>query len=146
MKHPMCRATIRDDVLTLNRWRPGLLERVEVPDGVVLADLTVLNGDELLVEWVGGGAAAGVVLEWAVVVGYRRVWLPEQVVDVGDSLVPETEAEVTCPTCGVTWSDGSPDFWAGVRRYGYFPGVCMACNGSLPEWRLAVRSASEDAT
>jgi hypothetical protein len=146
MQEPMCRVTIRDDVLTLNRWRPGLLDVVEPPPGVALADVTLLSPGELLVEWVAGGSAPEALLAWAELVGYSRVWLPDQVVDFPDSLVPVGEAEVECPTCGITWTDCSPDFWAGVRRYRYFPGSCLACNGSLPEWQLPVRFASEEAT
>jgi hypothetical protein len=149
MQHPMCRATIRDGSLTLNSWAPDLFRSVDAPQGTVLADLTALSPGELLVEWVGGGEAADAVLAWARLVGYTRVWLPDDVVDFEDTLVALAEAEVECPTCGMCWANSSPDFWATVRRSGYFPPTCPACNGSLPEWGFAepaVRSVEDTST
>lgn len=143
---PMCRATIRDGVLTLNRWRPILHGCFEPAAGVAIADLTVLSPRELLVEWIVAGDDEEILLEWAQLVGYTRVWLPARLVELEASLVPDGAAEVECPTCGTVWSQGSPDFWANLRRLGYFPGSCLACGGSLPEWRATVRCVPDDST
>jgi hypothetical protein len=85
------------------------------------------------------------VLGWGELVGYRRVWLPEEVVDFGDGRSSEGCAVTTCPTCGSTWDDESHEFWLMVRGQGYFPGHCPICNGSLPEWEPAARSEEEAA-
>jgi hypothetical protein len=56
-------------------------------------------------------------------------------------------AEATCPTCGLPWRDDTVEFWERVRRDGAFPGFCLACGGSLPEWTVAaVRSRDVAAT
>ena len=155
MRHPdlpWARAVVRDGRITLHEWRPGLMtggpQRTVLAGlasrGVVLADLRCdmyEDGSlELRVEWIPAGvdpgAAAAAVVAWAEQVGYRRVWLPDRVVDLSDALFTGGRAEVTCPTCGLRWDDESPEFWAMVRGHGHFPDSCPACNGSLPEWDL----------
>ena len=85
---PTCRATIRDGLVTLNRWTPGLFGRGPEPAGfrtitAALADLR-FEDDELIVTpvprtpWSADAEAA--ILRWAPTVGYRRVWLPRRVV------------------------------------------------------------------
>jgi hypothetical protein len=151
---PFCRATVRGGRITLNIWEPGLVSGgpsrallAEVAEaGAVLADLTIIDEQrarELVVAFVPDGSgtpeAERALLDWAHVVGYRRVWLPTRLVELGATLSPAGEAEVTCPTCGRNWADASPDFWALVRGCGYFPPSCPACNGSLPEWNVVHR-------
>jgi hypothetical protein len=151
---PACRAAILGGEIILNRWSRSLLsggpERVGMRAiEASLADLRLL-GDELVVTpvprapWSAG--AQSTLLEWAAMVGYRRVWLPDQVVDLGRVLAPLARAGVRCPTCGATWEDDTVVFWERVRRNGWFPGVCLACGGSLPEWRSHATADRELAT
>ena len=145
---PWARAVIRDGRITLNPWKPGLM--TGGPDrpilaglrttGTMIADLACPAPEELVVRWIPDGsqegAAAETLLRWAERTGYTRVWLPDRVVDLGDSLFSGGRAEITCPTCRLEWDDESPDFWATVRSNGFFPATCPVCNGSLPEWEL----------
>jgi hypothetical protein len=160
---PWARAVIRDGRVTLNPWSSSLMTggpvravlRVLPADGVVLADLASEPGDdgreELVVCWVPAGRssppAEAALLRWAERVGYRRVWLPDAVVDFSDSLPTGGRMGSRCPTCGAQWDDESPAFWAMVRSQGRFPGSCPICNGSLPEWEpvagAAVRASRE---
>ena len=141
--HPACRAAIRDGQITLNRWSRSLLSGGPERAGMrtidaALADLRLL-GDELVVSpvphapWEAEAEAA--LLAWAVAVGYRRAWLPDRVVELDGEPVTLTRARVRCPTCSATWEDETVIFWERVRRAGGFPGICLACGGSLPEWR-----------
>jgi hypothetical protein len=78
-----------------------------------------------------------VLLAWARLVGYRRVWLPGRVADLDGELAQAAAATADCPTCGAHWEDATFGFWEGVRAAGWFPATCLACGGSLPEWSLA---------
>jgi hypothetical protein len=150
--HPTCRAAICDGHVTLNPWMPGLRGHGPEPSGfrtirAALADLTVLGEDDELivtpvprVPWTAEAEAA--LLEWAAVAGHRRVWLPGRVVTF-DAPAAVGHVAVDCPTCGAHWEDGEPAFWERVRRLGWFPGTCLACGGSLPEWSLAPAPATE---
>ncbi len=146
---PSLRATIAGGEITLNPHLAGTIcggpasmtfERLE---GVVLVDLAHAgeDADELVATVppnappVGGGARR-VLAEWAALVGYRRLWLPDGVLEL-EPPPPVGAAAVRCPTCTSVWADDSPGFWATVRANGHFPGYCPACSGSLPEWRLA---------
>jgi hypothetical protein len=142
---PTCRATIRDGLVTLNRWSPGLIAGGPEPTGLAtitaaLADLRMLGDGELIVTPVARvpwtEAAEEALLRWAASAGYRRVWLPDRVVDLDGVLAPAGTAAVECPTCGARWEDGGISFWERVREVGWFPGTCLACGGSLPEWSL----------
>ena len=156
---PWCRATIAQDTVTLNPWTPQLirggpasmtLERLAGAE-VALADLTA-EGDpgdeELFVRYVPRSPRTersdAALLAWAATVGYRRVWMPERVVDLDPGAEPIGLAETTCRCCRLLWRDDSDDFWHGVRQAGAFPGFCMACGASLPEWRVV--TADRDAT
>ena len=145
---PFLRATIAGGELTLNPPLTGTItggpaamtfERLR---DVVLVDLRHAGeDDEELVVTVPPNAppvdraARRVLSEWAALVGYRRLWLPDRVLELDPP--PTGTASVRCPTCASVWADGSPQFWAAVRRNGHFPGYCPACGGSLPEWRPA---------
>jgi hypothetical protein len=151
---PWARAVVRDGRVTLNAWAPSLMTGGpvramlrELPaDGVVIADLLSETRDdgreELIVRWVPDGRTSGpataAVLRWAERVGYRRVWLPDAVVDFSGALPTAGRVATACPTCGACWDDESPEFWTMVRQQGCFPGHCPICNGSLPEWEPAV--------
>jgi hypothetical protein len=158
--NPWCRATITARAITLNRWTPALIRggpRGMVLDrlggrGVTIADLARADGPgggELLVDPVTRGgwtAAEPTLLGWAATAGYRRVWLPDRVLDLDVAGADVGCASVTCPTCGLPWHDDTVEFWELVRREGAFPGFCLACGGSLPEWTVAVRSGDLPAT
>jgi hypothetical protein len=148
---PWCRATIAGDAVTLNPWTPQLIRGGPAAmslapleaTGVALADLYAEGEpgeEELVVRYVAPSPrpqdADAALVAWARTVGYRRVWLPEAVVDLDVAGAPVGAAATACPTCGLTWRDESPEFWRGVRRAGAFPGWCPACGGSLPEWRV----------
>jgi hypothetical protein len=148
--HPACRVAIRDGQITLNRWSRSLLSGGPERAGMrtidaALADLRLL-GDELVVTPVArapwGADAEAVLLAWAAVVGHRRVWLPGGVVDLSGELAPLARAGVRCPTCGASWEDDTVVFWERVRRDGWFPGRCLACGGSLPEWHCRAPSGA----
>lgn len=144
---PDYRATIRENRLTVVGWAPHLLssgpnakilaERAEA--GVTVADLRVPGSGEreLLVEYLAVAdrrRADRLLARWAESVGHTRVWFPDRLI-VLDSHRPLGAAEVECPTCGAGWQDSTPDFWAQVRRCGFFPSLCPICNGDLPQWR-----------
>lgn len=150
---PFARAVLRDGTLTLHRWMPqlitggpaaGALDRVEA----TLLDLTRLPEDELLVALVTptelrpGDEDA--LLRWAHAVGYRRVWLPDAVAEIDQSLPVLDRAHVRCRGCGAAWDDGRLEFWETVRERGSFPRGCLACGGTLPQWEP--RSAAEGRT
>jgi len=148
---PWARAVIRHGRITLNPWSPSLMSGGPARSvlarlrhaGTVIADLRSQlhdsGGEELIVEWVPAGAATAAaeaaLLAWAERVGYVRIWLPDRVVDLADTLFAGGRAATTCPTCGLVWDDESADFWAMVRSQGFFPAACPVCNGSLPEWQ-----------
>jgi hypothetical protein len=146
------RATIAGGRLTLNpplrgtiRGGPASMMFARL-DGVVLVDLRDAgeDDDELVATPPPnapaiGRAARRVLTDWAALVGYRRLWLPDAVVDL-DPPPPVGIATVRCPTCASGWADSSESFWAMVRRNRHFPGYCPACGGSLPEWSRAKRA------
>jgi hypothetical protein len=106
----------------------------------VFADLACPDDDELLVIFVLRDSATewarDALLAWAAVVGYRRVWLDDRVVDLTADPAVVGRARVRCPTCGARWEDERPEFWDLVRDSGWFPPSCLACGGSLPEWEV----------
>jgi hypothetical protein len=144
---PALRATIAGGRITLNPHLAGTIlggpaamtfERLE---GVVLVDLAYAGADDdELVAIVPpnaprvGRAARRALAEWAALVGHRRLWLPDRVLEL-EPPPPVGTVAARCPTCTSVWADDSPRFWATVRENGHFPGYCPACCASLPEWR-----------
>ena len=145
---PFARATVTGRRITLNPWNPVLIDggpggavlRRGRRDNRVLADLTRLEDGELLVTFVprdgANTAARRVLLDWAARAGWWRVWLDDRVVDLGEEPAITGRARVRCPTCGARWEDERPEFWERVRDSGWFPAICLACGGSLPEWDI----------
>jgi hypothetical protein len=145
---PFLRATIAGDRITLNpplsgtiTGGPASMTLAQLERGVVLVDLRHAGEDdeELVASTPPNAprltaAARRTLQRWAAVVGYRRLWLPDRVVELEPPPATGT-ATVRCPTCTATWADGSDSFWATVRAHGHFPGYCPACGGSLPEWQ-----------
>lgn len=151
---PFLRATVTRDRIWLNLPVPGLitcgpvsmnLERLQGRS--VLVDLRVVGeGDELAASIPPNAPridrrSSSKLANWAAVVGYKRLWLPGQVIELAE---PEEllAARVECPTCGSEWADSSPSFWEMVRGCGHFPGYCSACAGSLPEWNVSPQKAA----
>ena len=144
-QRPFARACIRTGRVTLNPWNPRMIRggpmamhmrRVRA----ALVDLFQVDEDELIVEPVArsrfSSEDAGVIVAWARRVGYRRVWLPDEVIEL-EGEPAGGAAKVLCRSCGARWEDESHNFWLRVREQGHFPGYCPACGGSLPEWELS---------
>lgn len=110
--------------------------------GVAFADLTVVRDDDTASELVAAflicdtPAARATLASWAATIGYRRLWLPDQVLELPAGPLGGT-ATVVCPGCRARWIDAATDFWLGVRRVGHFPTVCPLCGGDLPQWTVA---------
>jgi hypothetical protein len=151
------RATIADGAITLNPPLSGTITGGPASmtfarlKGVAIVDLRFTGGDddELVATLPPNAprldrAARRVLADWAALVGYRRLWLPDRVIDL-DPPPPVGTASVRCPTCTSVWADDSARFWTVVRKCGHFPGFCPACGGSLPEWRLGRAAARKAA-
>ena len=143
------RATIADGEITLNPPLSGTITGGPASmtfarlQGVAIVDLRFAgaDGDEVVATVPPNAprlprAARRVLAAWAALVGYRRLWLPDSVVEL-EPPPPVGTASVRCPTCTSVRADDSARFWTVVRESGHFPGFCPACGGSLPEWRLA---------
>lgn len=82
------------------------------------------------------GIAIEALIEWASMVGCRRIWLPDRLVEIDDTLVPgmdEIEVE-PCPTCGVSPNlDDVADIIASRRRRGHSSDICPVCMSYRPE-------------
>ena len=152
------RATIADGEITLNPPLSGTITGGPASmtfarlQGVAIVDLRFTGaGDDEVVATVPPNAprlppaARRVLGAWAALVGYRRLWLPDGVVEL-EPPAPVGTASVRCPTCTSVWADDSARFWTVVRESGHFPAFCPACAGSLPEWRLARPAAPRGAT
>lgn len=149
---PFCRACIRGGRVTLNRWSPRLIRGGPAAMQMrsvraALVDLFVVEGDELIVEPVAKSRFtendALAITAWARRVGYSRIWLPGQVLEIEGGPVGG-EAKVRCRSCGARWEDESHSFWLRVRDEGHFPGSCPACGDSLPEWEVAEPAPGAD--
>ncbi len=152
---PDFRVAIRRGAVRLVEWQPWLagggplatLLHGRARAGVALADVTVLREDDLaaevIVRFLAGdrpgprAALAG----WAQDVGYRRLWLPGEVLELAAPV--EGRAATRCTGCGARFVDGQPEFWAQVRRMGHFPTGCPLCGSDLPQWRVEARPDDE---
>lgn len=108
--------------------------------GMGVADLTVLRDDdgaavELIAEFRTGGGRGrhrAALLAWAATVGYRRVWLTGEVVELEPC--PGGPAQTRCTGCQVRLVDDGACFWEFVRNQGAFPATCVLCGSDLPQW------------
>ena len=146
---PDFRVTLRRGRVQLLPWAPWMyrggpfatLLAARGRAGVTFADLTVVHdGDtpaEIIVDFLGGDtpAAREALASWAAAVGYRRLWLPGEVVELTAGPLAG-RATVVCASCRSRWTDARTDFWLGVRRAGHFPTVCPLCGGDLPQWTV----------
>lgn len=147
---PTWRATIRRGQLTLTNWAPFLATNGPLGSvfpgrqraGVAIADLTIHgdDADEVSVRyWAEGtdrAVADALLTTWAEDVGYRRLWLPDFVVELEPHPERLERAAVRCPTCRAHWSDGTPEFWLLVRGAKVFPKWCPLCGCELPQWQV----------
>ena len=155
LEPPDFRALVRRDTVRISDWRPWLatggpmaqLARTRGSRTTAIVDLTVdwfvdedgdRTAEEVVVTPIAGDVdrARGPLLRWASTVGYRRVWLPGDVVDLPVS--PGGAASVTCPGCGMRWEDrGDAHFWLTVRARGRFPNLCVVCGTDTPQWTVS---------
>lgn len=143
MSSPDFRLTISRGRVRLALWAPWLLDADHIGEhpGIALADVAILRddetepADEAIVTFLVGDRPAHrrTLLAWAQAVGYRRLWLPDAVVDLERVLSRRVAAD--CPSCRARFSDDSPDFWLMVRTLGCFPLQCLVCGSDLPQWR-----------
>lgn len=115
--------------------------------GVTIADVHIVRDEE-------GNAAEAIVavraadrperraaiVRWAGDVGYARVWVGDDLVELEPSAVGH--AGVRCPTCRAEWEDDSPEFWAAVLHDGFFPTICTVCGATMPQWTVSVASTA----
>lgn len=107
-------------------------------DGTAVADLERPAEDELIVGFLPGSAddadIRGRIAAWAELVGFHRLWFPDEIVSLDPPARELGSAHVECLGCGAAFRDGSADFWALVRRYKLFPSFCLVCGLQLPQW------------
>lgn len=145
------RAIIRNGRLTLTH-RPMFLQarrtltyaRALEAAGTVICDLEIergATGSDLIVRFVPEGSenddATETLLAWAELAGFGRVWLPDRLIELNDTLVPDprTLEAIACPTCGIEDSDFlTADALAMLRRRGHLPRLCPVCGEHKPEW------------
>jgi hypothetical protein len=149
---PDFRLTIRRRIVLAVDWHPWLVDGGPMTTmlhargraGVAIADVTVVHEGEVATEAIVrplAGDGREEIVRWARDVGYRRVWLPGEVVELpGPS---EQLAETRCHGCAVRLSDDGPEFWEHVRAVGRFPAGCPLCGADLPQWRVRQTSAGK---
>lgn len=147
---PDFRATIRrDGVVRLVDWGPWLamggplhtLLDARGRVGVCIADLTVVRDEddaaiELIVDVRCGDRPEhrAALAAWAESVGYRRLWLDGEVLELESA--PGGRAETRCSGCQVRLVDADVSLWEFVRQRGAFPNVCCLCGADLPQWTV----------
>jgi hypothetical protein len=89
-----------------------------------------------------GDVVRHALIEWAGATGHIRLWLPNEIVDLSESLVP-IGGEVTCAACGAAHREVGMDFMQMVITHGAFPTVCPCCAGRLPQWRPLGQSVGD---
>ena len=153
---PDYRATITRTRLTVVPWGRWLAAdgpladfEAHVDDGIALADLGVVRddrglADEVVVDMLCGDGreARATLVRWAAAVGYRRIWLPDQLVQLTDAALVGGRARTRCRSCGGRLTAGEPEFWVTVRCMGAFPPACPLCGGDLPQWTVRGRGRS----
>jgi hypothetical protein len=145
---PSFRATILDGRLFLTEWAAwltghnplGIRDEPSATQAAAIADLSPLGvgEDELLVMLREEGPdredALRTLLGWAGRVGYRRVWLESELIEIPPSPEQIGPAAVRCPVCRSEWHASSPEFWIAVRKAKRFPPWCARCGCELPQW------------
>jgi hypothetical protein len=145
---PDYRITVRRGTVRAIDWGPwlatagpmGMLLAARGRAGVAFADVTVVRDGgvaaEAIVRFITGESpeAREALVTWASDVGYRRLWLPRELVELPGPC--EGRAETRCSGCAARFSDAAPSFWENVRTAGRFPAMCPLCGGDLPQWRV----------
>ena len=142
---PDFRLTVRRRTVLAVDWHPFLVDGGPMTTmlqqrgraGVAIADVTVIREDDLAAEAIVrplAGDGRREITRWASDVGYRRLWLPGEVVELPGPAA--SLAETRCQGCAVRLCDDGPDFWAHVRHAGRFPAGCPLCGADLPQWRV----------
>lgn len=148
---PDFRVTLRrDGVVRLVDWGPWLasggplhtLLDARGRAGMCIADLTIIRDDdgaagELIVEPRCGdlGPHRARLAAWAATVGYRRLWMDGEVLELAPT--PGGRAETRCSSCRGRLVDADVSFWDFVRVRGAFPSACCLCGADLPQWTVA---------
>lgn len=159
---PDFRATIRrDGLVRLVPWHPGLATwgpltaslEARGRAGVTIADIIIeheqdIHSDddadevvsEAFVTYITAPTrlADKALTDWATLIGYRRLWLPGGINRLR-SAVGGGQVTTRCTGCHARHTDAHLDFWAMIRRCGYFPVYCPLCGADLPQW-TAVRT------
>ena len=149
---PDFRLTVRRRTVLAIDWHPWLVDGGPMTTmlqqrgraGVAIADLTVVREDDVAAEAIIRpltGDARREITRWASDVGYRRLWLPGEVVELPGPA--EGLAETRCNGCTARLCDDGPDFWEHVRQVGRFPAGCPLCGADLPQWRVCQTSAGK---
>jgi hypothetical protein len=154
---PDYRLTVRRGAVRAIDWGPWLVSSGPMAmllaargrAGVAIADLTIVRDADVAAEAIvqfltgDGPPARAAIATWARDVGYRRLWLPGDVLGLPGPA--ELTAETRCSGCAARFADGAPGFWAGVRASGRFPALCPLCGGDLPQWRVPAAAEREEA-
>jgi hypothetical protein len=105
-----------------------------------VADLERVDEDELVVGFVTGSPDTPEIRErvaaWAQLVGFRRLWFPDELLALDPVEAELGEARVRCPTCSARFAERDADFWAMVRSNKLFPNRCLVCGAPLPQWEV----------
>jgi hypothetical protein len=119
--------------------------------GVAIADVAVLRDEdglarEAVVHFLTGDSpgARRALHAWAHQVGYRRVWLPDDIIELPGPAPLDQVADVRCTGCRVVLCDTGEHFWGHVRASGRFPTACPLCGCDLPQWRVRQIPAVDD--
>lgn len=155
---PDYRGIYRNGGLTLVQyvgWMPSALGYVRpiLRDNhcAVLADFEVVRGHdglELIVTELtatNGHEFRDAVIGFAEGLGYRRVWMAHDVIDL-DPLIQLSDGVVStcCPACGSTFAEDAPEFMIHARRVGVWPCLCPVDGHPIPQWCLRRRSDLTD--
>lgn len=113
--------------------------------GSVMAELALEDsetGRELTVRFAPPESqteeAVDALMEWALLAGCSRVWLPDRVVDLDGRLIPPPDEleSAECPTCGIVAAEHTTvDDLARSRQRGLRSRTCPVCMTRLPERR-----------
>src|SRR3954447_13945715 len=153
---PDFRLTVRRRSVLAIDWHPWLatggpmmtMLHARGRSGAAIADVNVLRDNdvatEAIVRFLAGDSAEArnAIVAWATDVGYRRVWLHDEPVELPGPA--EQDADTHCTGCAVRLYDGGPEFWDHVRQLGRFPGTCALCGADLPQWRVRQTAAPAD--
>ncbi len=150
---PNFRGVFHDGVLTLIRyldWMPkawGFARPLIRDNGrAILADFEIVRGDdglELIVTeltWHDHREFREAVLRFARSLGYQRVWMPAEVIDLDRFDDPvDVIASTTCPACHTVFEEDAPEFILNARAQGIWPLMCPLDGHPVPQWTVTDR-------